>query len=147
MTNTTARFGITHEISEDGLTLTSQHKRDDGATYKRTVVWDDLSTAQANYEKAKADNFESFTSDKADGNVTSQSKLRTVKVLGHNVIFGKLLSNEWDEASISFGKKKYVIGSKNGKLKLSTGRFVNVSSQAGLLFGIGTLKKAVFVSL
>lgn len=147
MTNTTTRFGITHEISGDGLTLTSQHKRDDGATYKRTVVWNDLTTAQANYEKAKADNFESFTSGKTDGNITSQSKIRTVKVLGRNVTFGKLISNEWDEASISLGKKKYVVGSKNGKLKLSTGRFVNVSSQAGLLFGIGTLRKAVFVSV
>jgi hypothetical protein len=147
MTNTTARLGITHEISGDGLTLTSQHNRGDGATHKRTVVWDDLSTAQANYEKAKSDNFEYFTSDKLDGNITSQSKIRTVKVLGRNVTFGRLLSNDWDEASVSLGRKKYVIGSKNGKLKLSTGRFVDVSRQAGWLFGIGTLKKAVFIAV
>lgn len=147
MTNTTARLGITHEISGDGLTLTSQHNLGDGATHKRTVVWDDLTTAQANYEKAKSDNFDFFTSDKIEGNITSQSKIRTVRVLGRKVTFGKLRSNDWDEASISFGKKKYVIGSKNGKLQLSTGRFVDVSKQAGLLFGAGTLRKAYFIAI
>lgn len=147
MTNTTARLGITHEISGDGLTLTSQRNLGDGATHKRTVVWDDLTTAQANYEKAKSDNFDFFTSDKIEGNITSQSKIRTVRVLGRKVTFGKLRSNDWDEASISFGKKKYVIGSKNGKLQLSTGRFVDVSKQAGLLFGAGTLRKAFFIAI
>lgn len=146
-------LNVLHTVSTDGLTLISELELPDGKVNRITVSWKDIETAKANYEQAKNSHKEVLLGNnkkltgKGKGGVISKNYVRVFKLFGRSVSVGYINSNEFDEGSIAFGRKKLVIGSTNGKLDFSK-RQVKPSSGSSdrFTFGAGGLHKAAFIA-
>lgn len=156
MSDSTAAPTWEHIISKDGLKLTSSVTLPDGRIHSTSVSWSDKETAKANYANARRaaeKTYDKIVEQAEEAPINDQDSSTVLKeianIFGRKIHLGRSKGQEYDEAALTFGKRKVKVNLDEGKWDGKSVNFENdtETNDGKFIAGVGGHRNAFFISI